>query len=79
MDEEITDLRHVFLNIERYSAAAWLYLPQDQNWNLSSKSTVLESEEVPPEQVDTPDAEVPQFAKDNSNSSASCYCCSGNY
>jgi hypothetical protein len=44
---------------------AWVYLPNVKNWSLESESVALESEEVPPELEDEPDAGVPQFAKDH--------------
>jgi len=58
-------LKEILLSIEGHSALAWVYLPADKNWNLDSPSAVLESEEVPPELEDEPDAGVPEFAKQN--------------
>jgi hypothetical protein len=43
----------------------WVYLPANEVWTLSSKSVVLESEEVAPEFEDEPDADIPEFAKTN--------------
>jgi hypothetical protein len=51
--------------IMNQSQVSWVYLPQARNWNLNSESAILESEEVPPELEDEPDAGVPQFAKDH--------------
>lgn len=47
------------------STREWLYLPFDREWSLASEATTLESEEVPPELEDEPDAGVPIIAKRN--------------
>jgi len=58
-------LKDILLSIDDHSVLAWVYLPADKNWNLDSPGAVLESEEVPPELEDEPDAGVPEFAKQN--------------
>src|SRR5437773_2710427 len=60
---EILRFRDALLDISSKPTTAWVYLPADKNWNLNSESAVLESEEVPPEMEDQPDAGVPEFAK----------------
>ena len=65
MSNEMLDFKEVLLNIGDKSARAWVYLPTDRNWSLSSKCAILESDEVPPELEDEPDAGVPEFAKKN--------------
>jgi hypothetical protein len=51
--------------VSRQSPKGWLYLPKYTKWNLKSPATILESDEVPPELEDEPDAGVPEFAKVN--------------
>jgi hypothetical protein len=58
-------LKETLLNIADKSPTAWVYLPADKNWNLNSKCAVLESEEVPPELENDPEAGVPEVAKKN--------------
>jgi hypothetical protein len=65
MNEVITTLKEVLLSIEQKPSTAWVYLPQDKEWNLESRSAVLQSEEVPPELEDEPDAGIPEIAKAN--------------
>ena len=65
MVDEIDTFRNVLKNIEKCSTRCWVYLPSEGKWNLESKSAVLESEEVPPEMEDGPDAGVPALAKQN--------------
>ena len=64
-NEKIISFDEALLNIANSSATAWVYLPIERNWNLNSKCAVLESEEVPPESEDDPDAGLPEFAKRN--------------
>jgi hypothetical protein len=52
-------------NIDDFSIRAWLYLPRDEEWSLSTKAAILESDEVSEEDEDLPDAGVPEFAKLN--------------
>ena len=59
------NLKQVLLAIADKSYLAWVYLPEDRNWSLDSACATLESEEVPPELEDEPDAGVPEFAKAN--------------
>jgi len=42
-----------------------VHLPSDVVWDLESKSAVLESEEVTPEEEDEPDAGIPRIAELN--------------
>ena len=55
----------VLKTIASRSSSAWVYLPSNRAWNLEAPSATLESEEVPPELEDEPDAGIPQFAKQN--------------
>jgi len=64
-DFAMKTLKEILLSITDSSIRAWVYLPADKNWNLDSACAVLESEEVPPELEDEPDAGVPEFAKRN--------------
>ncbi len=59
------DLREVLLGIPDASDLAWVYLPAEGEWSLDSQCEVLESEEVPPELEDEPDAGVPDFAREH--------------
>ena len=43
-----------------------------ETWHIDSKSAVLESDEVPPEKEDDPDAGVPEFAIKNQLRPALC-------
>jgi hypothetical protein len=61
----VTKLADLLANPQAQDARAWLYLPANAAWSLDSPAAVLESEEVPPELEDEPDAGVPQFARDN--------------
>lgn len=61
----MSHLKEVLHGIADHSIRAWVYLPADKNWNLDSACEVLESEEVPPELEDEPDAGVPEVAKGN--------------
>ena len=61
----VMTLKELLLEIAQQSTKAWLYLPDDKRWDLNSMCAVLESEEVPPELEDEPDAGIPQFAKQN--------------
>ncbi len=65
ISEKTMPLRDAIATIAERSTTAWVYLPADRNWSLSSKCAILESEEVPPEHEDEPDAGVPEFAKRN--------------
>jgi hypothetical protein len=58
-------LEEMFNRAGEFSATAWLYLPRGETWTLSSRSAVLESEEVPEDEEDEADAGVPEFAKLN--------------
>jgi len=63
-DDKINDFQSILETIMDRSTSAWVYLPSGESWSLESKSAVLESEEVPAEFDDEPDAGIPQFAKD---------------
>jgi hypothetical protein len=56
-------LRDVIGDIDTQNSRAWLYLPAEKPWTLESEAQVLESDEVPPEMEDEPDAGVPELAK----------------
>lgn len=64
-NEKIMSFKEALVGIEATPATFWVYLPADQNWNLDSECAILESDEVPPELEDDPDAGVPEFAKQN--------------
>jgi len=59
----LVTFREVLANILDMPTTAWIYLPKDKNWSLNSNVAVLESEEIPPDMEDAPDAGVPEFAK----------------
>ncbi|WP_461617494.1 DUF7716 domain-containing protein [Bradyrhizobium sp. 23AC] len=61
--DQIDSFRTVIATIMNRSARAWVYLPSGRTWSLDSESATLESDEVPPELEDEPDAGIPQFAK----------------
>lgn len=61
----IKNFKEILLKITDHSVRAWVYLPADKNWDIDSPCAVLESEEVPPELEDEPDAGVPEIAKLN--------------
>jgi hypothetical protein len=63
--ELMLKLKEVLRTIDTKPENAWLYLPSEGVWTLDSNSAVLESDEVPPELEDEPDAGVPDFAKRN--------------
>lgn len=63
MMEQPKPFREVLCGIERYSTKCWVYLSEVDSWNINSPCLVLESEEVPPEREDHPDAGVPDAAK----------------
>jgi hypothetical protein len=58
-----TPLREILRRIDRENEKAWLYLSAEEKWKLSSPALVLESEEVPPEMEDDPEAGVPEIAR----------------
>jgi hypothetical protein len=58
-------LKQALLSINSQSTRCWLYLPATVSWTLESLCLIAESEEVPPEEEDDPDAGMPQIAKDN--------------
>lgn len=60
---QIDSFQDVLATVMKRSVRAWVYLPSDRKWSLDSESATLESEEVPPELADEPDAGVPQLAK----------------
>jgi len=64
-NEKIMTLQEALFDIADKSATAWIYLPANKSWNLDSNCAILESDEVPPELEDDPDAGVPEFAKRN--------------
>ena len=64
-NKKLVSFREALLNISNSSGTAWLYLPRDRNWSLDSECAILESEEVPPELADDPNAGVPEFARQN--------------
>ena len=59
------NLEQLLKEVEKQSPAAWVYLPKNRQWSLDSDSAVLESEEVPPELEDDPEAGIPEFARKN--------------
>lgn len=61
----IKSFHDVLETISKRSPREWVYLPSAGPWNLQSASATLESDEVPPELEDEPDAGVPQFAMDH--------------
>lgn len=61
----VENLKQVLMSISDKSNLAWVYLPADRNWSLKSPCLVLESEEVPPELEDEPDAGIPVIATQN--------------
>lgn len=64
-DFKMNVLREILLSISDASDLAWVYLPAKGQWDLDSQCVALESEEVPPELEDEPDAGVPDFAKEH--------------
>ena len=65
MTPALIPFREVLERISDFSSRGWLYLPEDEEWTLDSRSAVLRSEEVPRDLEDDPDAGVPAFAKRN--------------
>ncbi|WP_441467226.1 DUF7716 domain-containing protein [Bradyrhizobium xenonodulans] len=61
--DQIVSFQVVVATIMNRSPRAWVYLPSGRKWSLASESATLESDEVPPELEDEPDAWIPQFAK----------------
>ena len=61
--DKIESFENVLASIMDRSVREWVYLATDSSWDLDSASTTLESDEVPPELEDEPDAGVPKFAK----------------
>lgn len=62
-DDMLRPLGEILVRVSDESELAWLYLPAAQQWSLTSLGAVLESEEVPPEENDLPDAGVPALAR----------------
>lgn len=62
---KIETFQEVLETLSSRSSREWVYLPLEGQWDLTSASATLESEEVPPEMEDDPDAGVPQFAIDH--------------
>jgi hypothetical protein len=62
---DMETFQDVIESISKRSTCDWVYLPVVGEWSLGSESVTLESEEVPPELEDEPDAGVPQFAIDH--------------
>jgi len=58
-------LRQALISIDSQSSRCWLFLPASVSWTLDSVCLIEESEEVPPELEDDPNAGLPQAAKDN--------------
>ena len=58
-------LEEVLRGLDDFSERAWLYLPRAGGWNLATMAAVLESDEIPEEEEDLPEAGVPEFAKAN--------------
>lgn len=52
--------------IETHDDQAWVYLPADAKWTVTSRSLVLRSLEVAPEEEDDPAAGVPPEAGNHS-------------
>ena len=61
----MTTLRQILQEMDQKPSTAWLYLPVSQEWDLDSQCAILESEEVPPDLEDDPEAGIPVFAKKN--------------
>jgi hypothetical protein len=61
--DQILSFRIILETMMNRPTTAWLYLPRDEKWSLNSNSVILESDEVPPEMEDEPEAGVPLFAK----------------
>jgi hypothetical protein len=57
-------LREALHSIDSQSIGCWLYLSASVNWTLDSPCLILESEEVPPELEDDPDAGIPEIVKE---------------
>ncbi len=62
---QLESFLEVLNTINSRSPLAWVYLPSNGAWSLQSMSATLESEEVPPELEDEPNAGIPKFAKHN--------------
>jgi hypothetical protein len=60
---QVESFRDVLKTIHTRSPSEWVYLPYGGTWSLDSLAITLESDEVPPELEDDPDAGIPQFAK----------------
>jgi hypothetical protein len=56
---------HILDTIFARSSREWVYLPKAETWSLNSKCVTLDSDEVPPELEDEPDAGIPHFALKN--------------
>lgn len=55
--------KDVIRRIDSYSTKCWVYLSEEESWKPESPCLVLQSDEVPPEEEDDPDAGVPEIAK----------------
>jgi hypothetical protein len=62
MDRQITKFRDVITTIMERSPREWVYLPKAGSWSLEAVSATLESEEVPSELEEEPDAGIPALA-----------------
>lgn len=62
--EKLITFTELLSSIDQHSEG-WVYLPANEPWSLESPSTVLKSDEVPPELEDDPQAGVPAFARQN--------------
>ncbi len=65
MSSDFPAFKDVLASIADQSDRAWVYLPWDGNWGLDSRCTVLESEEVAPDDEDDPEAGIPEMARRN--------------
>lgn len=65
MDVAAQPFSELLVNIDRADPRAWVYLQAAIPWQPDSVSAVIESEEVPPELEDEPEAGVPDFARRN--------------
>ena len=61
----IASFADVLDSISGISPLGWVFLAKGEVWSLRTKAAVLEMDDVPPEMEDSPDAGIPDFAKEN--------------
>jgi len=59
---EIKIFKDLIIDLNKYSEHDWIFLPEDEDWNLESRCLVLEIEEVPQELEGDPKAGIPAIA-----------------